>query len=225
MRNRLRFRHSLIGVLVLALLLGCASTASASFSSHVLNQVKRYEAKHAKAAKKKKKKSNRGPRGPRGPQGPAGPVGPTGPQGPVGPQGPGATRSAVFLTPTPGDGIHHVNTTGAIQWDVSCRAVGAEEIEWGLFLSIPSVPALLSAAEKGSSQYIKIFTPVTDLGSYSKVEPGKSTGEGALFWEAGPDGIPHLLWVDEGANTKASTSVGPPATESPRGCWFYTIEL
>jgi hypothetical protein len=237
MRNQSRFRRSLIGLLAFAALLGCASSASANLPQHLLNQLKRYEAQHAKAAKHKKKSSGgpRGPRGSTGPRGPAGPAGPTGPAGssgpvgatgPQGPQGPGAIKNELFLTPTPGDPIHHVNTTGPLQFDISCQTTAVpNEISLGVFLTIPSVPTVLSGGEAGSSLYAKVLTPAIDVGSFSKVEPGKSTGDAGFFFVTGPSGIPVLVYVSYGANTEAATSAGPPVTESPRGCWFQTWEV
>jgi hypothetical protein len=132
----------------------------------------------------------------------------------------------LFLTPTPGDPIHHVNTTGPLQFDISCQTTGVpNEISLGVFLTIPSVPTVLSGGETGASTYTKVLTPVTDLGSFSKVEPGKSTGGGEFFFVTGPNGIPDLLYVNYGARTVAETPAGPPVTESPRGCWFQTWEV
>jgi hypothetical protein len=241
MSNQSRFRRSLIGLLAFAALLGCASSASANLPQHLLNQLKRYEAQHAKAAKHKKK-SNVGPRGPRGstgpqgpaglagptgPAGPAGPAGPTGPAGATGPQGPGAIKNGLFLTPTPGDPIHHVNTTGPLQFDISCQTTAVpNEISLGVFLTIPSVPTVLSGGEPGGeSSYARVLTPVSDLGSFSKVEPGKSSGAVGFFFVTGPNGIPELLYINYGAKTEAASSAGPPVTESPRGCWFQTWEV
>jgi hypothetical protein len=226
--------------LAFAALLGSASSASANLP-HLLNQLKRYEAQQAKGAKHNKKKSNVGPRGPRGsagPQGPAGaagpagPAGPTGPAGPVGatgpqgPQGPGAIKNELFLTPTPGDPLHHVNTTGPLQFDISCQTTAVpNEISLGVFLTIPSVPAVLSGGETGESTYLKVLTPATDIGSFSKVEPGKSFGDAGFFFVTGPNGIPELVYVNYGANTEATSSAGPPVTETPRGCWLQTWEV
>lgn len=239
MRNQSRFRRSLVGLLAFAGLLGFASSASADLP-HLLNQLKRYEAQHAKTAKHKKK-SNVGPRGPRGsagPQGPAGlagPAGPTGPTGPAGstgpagatgPQGPGAIKNELFLAPLPGDSLHHVNTTGPLQFDLSCQTTAVpNEISLGVFLSIPSVPTVLSGGETGSSSYAKVLTPAIDIGSFSKVEPGKSSGAAGFFFVTGPSGIPELLYINYGANTEATSSAGPPVTETPRGCWFQTWEV
>jgi hypothetical protein len=234
MSNKSRFRRSLVGLLAFAALLGSASSASANLPQQLLKQLKRYEAQHAKGAKHKKK-SNVGPRGPRGsagpqgpagPAGPAGPTGPTGPTGPQGPQGPGAIKSEVFLTPLPGDPIHHVNTTGPLQFDLSCQTTAVpNEISLGVFLTIPSVPMVLSAGQSSESSYARVLTPVTDLGSFSKVEPGKSSGGAGFFFVTGPNGIPELLYINYGANTTATSSAGPPVTETPRGCWFQTWEV
>jgi hypothetical protein len=47
-------------------------------------------------------------------------------------------------------------------------------------------------------------------------------GRSGFLVAEGPNGVPHLIYLDYGANTESSTTVGPPESSTQRGCWVIT---
>jgi hypothetical protein len=136
--------------------------------------------------------------------------------------GPGATKVSLFEVPTAADPVHHVLTSGPLQLGISCRTTSTPgEIAFTLYLTIPGAPSTLA----GEKTYETVPSPVTEAGSPTLVEPKGTTGTAGLIFAAGPDGVPHLLYLNYGARGEASTSVGPPEVVSPRGCFLQAWEV
>jgi hypothetical protein len=230
-------RRAVFGLAVFTLLLAATAAAGASASDRIylpLHTVRTIH--HAKSAKTKKHKtSNRGPRGPRGPAGPTGPTGatgatgatgPTGATGATGPMGPGATKVALFEVPVAGDPIHHVLTSGPLQFGLSCRTDSTPgDVVVTAYLTIPAAPTVLSAGTTGGSLYEVIPSPATDAGTPQTDKLKESSGTSGNVIAIGPDGVPYLVFVSFGANTEASSLPGPPEVVNPRGCWMQVWEV
>jgi hypothetical protein len=116
-----------------------------------------------------------------------------------------------------------VLTSGPLQLGISCQTTSTPgQIALTVYLTTPAAPTTLSAGGMGTSTYETIPSTLTDYAQTTPVEPKKSFGTSGFILAIGPDGVPYLLYVNYGANTEASTTLGPPELVMPRGCWMQT---
>jgi type IV secretory pathway TrbL component len=143
--------------------------------------------------------------------------------------GPGATKVNFFEAPSVGDGEHHLVTVGPLQLGIACQgqAAGTGAVKFILFLTIPGpFTTLSSVPTSGEPIYETITGGITDAPQETTVEVGKTkTGAAGTLIVAGPDGVPYWLTIDYGANSEATSSAGPPASATPRGCWLLAEEV
>jgi hypothetical protein len=92
-------------------------------------------------------------------------------------------------------------------------------------VTVPAAPTVLAGGTSSTSTYETVPSPVTDASGTTLVEPKGTTGTTGFIFAAGPDGVPHLLYLNYGARGEAITMVGPPEVIEPRGCWLQAWEV